>query len=129
MSQIIEMMRAFPDFIGSNGRDEQEIVRAEIALDVSFAKDYREYLKEIGLVCFDGCEFTGITDIERLDVVSVTKGKREESDPDTKSWYVIEEAGIDGIVIWQDSDGIIYQTSYGSHCKKIADSILEYINI
>lgn len=129
MSRTIAMMKSFPDFIGSNGRDEQEIIQSEMTLGVSFAKDYREYLKEIGLACFDGCEFTGITDIERLDVVSVTKEQHEISDPDTKSLYVIEEVGIDGIVIWQDSNGIIYQTSYGTHCKKIADSILEYINM
>lgn len=129
MFQVSEMMKAFPDFIGSDGRDEQEIVQAEAELGVFFAKDYREYLKEIGLACFDGCEFTGITDIERLNVVSVTKEQRRVSDPDTKSWYVIEDAGIDGMVFWQDSNGHIYQTSYGSCCKKIADSILEYINI
>lgn len=129
MSKTIEMMKSLPDFIGSDGRDEQEIIQAETALGVSFAKDYREYLKEIGLACFDGYEFTGITDVKRLDVVSVTKEQREESDSDTKSWYVIEEAGIDGIAIWQDSNGNIYQTTYGTHCKKIADSIMEYINM
>ena len=44
------------------------------------------------------------------------------------SWYVVEEANIDGIVIWQDSDGTVYQTMPNSECKAIANSLMEYIS-
>ena len=32
--------------------------------------------------------------------------------------YVIENAAIDGIIIWQDSDGFIYKTQYNSNHLK-----------
>lgn len=47
-----------PDYVGSNGRTEEEIAKAEKKIGITFAKDYREYLKEIGLACFDGHELT-----------------------------------------------------------------------
>ena len=127
MSNIIDIIKSMPDYIGSNGRSEKEIIDAEKALGVSFAKDYRKYLAEIGLACFDGRELTGITETPRLNVVSVTLDNREWFGNSVKSWYVVEEANIDGIVIWQSSDGSVYQVAPHSKVQKIANSLAEYI--
>lgn len=116
-----------PDYIGASGRSEEEIICAEKALEISFAKDYRKYLAEIGLACFDGHELTGLTNTARLNVVSVTNEKREQFGDFVESWYVVEETNIYGIVIWQDSDGIVYETAPNSKTKKIANSLAEYI--
>lgn len=117
-----------PDYIGSTGRSEEEIEQAEIALGVSFAKDYREYLEEIGLACFDGHELTGLTNTARLNVIDVTKEYREQLGNNVSSWYVIEEVGMDGIIIWQSFDGIVYATTPNSKAVKIAESLLEYVS-
>ena len=77
MENIIDVLRSMPDYIGSNGRSKEEIELAEKMLGVTFAKDYRKYLEEIGLACFCGHELTGLTKTERLHVVSVTKEQRE----------------------------------------------------
>lgn len=127
MANIIEVLKSMPDYIGSDGRTEEEIDKAEKVLGISFAKDYREYLKEIGLACFDGHELTGLTKTDRLNVVSVTKEQREQIGKVASSWYVIEEAGIDGIIIWQGSDGTVYETAPNSKSKMIAKSLAEYI--
>lgn len=127
MNNFTDILKSMPDYIGSNGRSEVEIVNAEADLGVSFAKDYRKYLKEIGLACFDGHELTGLTNIERVDVVSVTKEQKCINEVVSSDWYVVEKANIDGIVIWQDADGPIYQTSYNSPSIKIADSLSQYI--
>ena len=124
-----ENIKSFADYIGSNGRNENEIIAAEKELKIKFASDYRKYLQEIGLASFDGHEFTGITDIKRLDVISITKENRNYFGNFTAPWYVIEEANIFGIVIWQDSNGIVYQTMPNSEPKIIANSLLEYINL
>lgn len=127
MSIIVDTIKSMPDYIGSNGRTDEEIKQAEKELGVSFAKDYRKYLEAIGLACFDGRELTGLTKTSRLDVVSVTKEQRGKFGKSASSWYVVEEANIYGIVIWQSSDGTVYEAAPNSKAKKIADSLAEYI--
>lgn len=124
---IVDLLKSMPGYIGSYGRSEEEIDQAEKTLEVPFAKDYLKYLEEIGLACFDGHELTGLTKTARLDVVSVTKEQREHFGEITSSWYVVEEANIYGIVIWQGSDATVYETSPTSDAKKIANSLSEYI--
>jgi len=84
-------------------------------------------LKEIGLACFDGHELTGLTKSARLDVVSVTKEQREQLGKVASSWYVVEEANIYGIIIWQNAEGAIYRTAPNTRRRKIANSLSEYI--
>ena len=42
--------------------------------------------------------------------------------------YVIENTCVDGIIIWQDTKGDIYQTQPNMEPKKIADSMAEYVS-
>ena len=126
MEDIIKTLKNAPDFIGGTGRTEAEIKSAEKELGINFAPDYKIYLKEIGLACFDGHELTGICEDPRLDVVHVTKDQWENN-PEAKNYYVIEEANIDAIVIWQDFSGKIYMTEGNSKPKLIADSLAAYI--
>lgn len=126
MNDIIKTLKYAPDFIGGTGRTEAEIESAEKELGINFASDYKTYLKEIGLACFDGHELTGICEEPRLDVVCVTKNQRKNN-PEAPNCYVIEEANIDGIVIWQDFSGMIYMTVENSSPKLIADSLAAYI--
>lgn len=124
---FVGLLKTMPGFIGSDGRSDETIVAAEKTLNTSFAQDYRAYLGEIGLACFDGHELTGLTRTIRLDVISVTQEYRKLSSKMTASWYVVEEVGMDGIVIWQSSDGTVYATAPNSKPKKIASSLSEYI--
>ena len=41
---------------------------------------------------------------------------------------VLENAGIDGIIIWQDKTGKIYQTMPNGQKEYIADSLAEYLD-
>lgn len=126
MKNIIDVLRSMPDFIGSNGRSKEEIELAETMLEVAFARDYRNYLEEIGLACFDGHELTGLTKTDRLNVVTVTMEQRERFGKIASAWYVIEEANIYGIVIWQDTEGFVYEAASNAKVKKVADSLSEY---
>lgn len=126
MNNIIEALQNAPDYIGGTGRTEEEIQNAEKLLGVEFASDYRCYLNEIGLACINGHELTGICKPSRLNVVDVTLSQRQRV-ADACTWYVIEEMGIDGIVIWQAPSGDIFQTIPGTKARKIFDSLTEYI--
>ena len=126
MSDIIEILKNAPEYIGGNGRTDTEIENAEKQLGIKFSSDYRCYLKDIGLACFDGRELTGICKATRLNVVDVTLLQRQRV-PDACSWYVVEETGIDGGVIWQAPAGDIYQTAPGTKTRKVFGSLVDYI--
>ncbi len=116
-----------PDIIVGKGASQEDIEKAEDILEITFSSDYREYLKKYGAVLFDGHELTGISKAKQLDVVSVTQEQRKYyTAEDAKDMYVIENLNIDGVIIWQGSDGTIYETQ-GNRKNKIYASFAEYI--
>ena len=126
MYSVLEVLRNAPDFIGGKGCDMAAISDAEQQLGVRFAPDYRLYLQNFGLACFDGHELTGICKTSRLNVVDVTLDERKRC-PDTAGWYVIEQTNVDGIVIWQAPSGEVYQTMPGVSACKICNTLTEYV--
>lgn len=110
-----------------SGTTSEEIEKAEEKLGLKFSKEYREYLSEFGIGAYDGHEFTGISDIKRLDVVTVTEDERKNNPDVPRSYYVIEQANYDGIVIWQDEKGIVYESFESGSFEKVANSILQFI--
>lgn len=115
-------------FIHGTGASDEKIKSAEEELQVCFAQDYKEYLRKYGVVAFDSRELTGITDIARINVVTVTNSNRQFMPEISKEWYVIEELNIDGVVIWQDQQGRIFQTIPSSEAIQIFDSLEDYLS-
>jgi hypothetical protein len=106
-----------------------EISDAEIQLCLFFADEYKTYLAEFGEVSAYGLELTGIIDTDYLNVVSATKEKKVMYPKVPRNFYVIEDTTIDGIVIWQDTNGYIYKTTPNREPVKIADSLAAYLTI
>ena len=107
---------------------DKEIKDAEIELQVKFASDYDDYLRECGSLSWYGHILTGISKFPGVDVVKVTKEAREYNPQVPPEMYVIEEAHIDGIIVWQDPAGFIYQSMPNVKPVKVAGSLLEYIH-
>lgn len=128
MKDIIEVLRNMPDPLLGKGCSEKEIASAEELLGIRFAKDYRKYLSEIGIAAVDGRELTGIGKARRTHVVEVTLVNRERGSEALTNMYVIEETGFDGIVVWQDTNGSVYETRFDSDPIKIAKSLVEYFS-
>lgn len=128
MSNLINKMRNLPDFYSMSGAAKEEILIAEQELGMKFSKDYKEYVQAFGVISAGGHELTGICKSKRLNVVPVTISERENNPKVSADWYVIEQANIDGIIIWQSASGEIFQTGPGSNCCKIADSLEKYID-
>lgn len=124
---IVQTLKSLPDYIGSTGRTKEEITQCEIELGLNFADDYKEYLSEIGLASFNGRELTGISKYARLNVVDITNDDKEYLPNIPANFYVLEELGIDGIVVWQCTDGTIYQSSPTGEIKRIANSLEDYL--
>jgi hypothetical protein len=112
-----------------SGASREQIEQAEEALKLGFADEYRDYLAKFGVVSFGGHEFTGICTSSRLNVVDVTISERINNPTVPMDFYVVEQANIDGIVVWQSSTGEIYQTMPNMQPIKLCNSLCEYIDL
>ncbi|SDB44876.1 SMI1-KNR4 cell-wall [Pseudobutyrivibrio sp. YE44] len=124
---LLEVMQKYDDFAIGKPVSIEEIKQAERELQLSFSNEYREYLVKAGIATANAHEITGITTDERLDVVYLSKKNRNKNIEDSR--YVVEDIAIDKVLIWQDTEGVIYQTIGKTPGKKIANSLAEYIQI
>ena len=123
-----QLLSKKPAFLYTGPATHEDIEKAEAALQLRFSKEYKEYLQQFGVATFQGHELTGITKSNRLNVVSVTEKEREKMPTIPNSFYVLEEAHIDGIVIWQIVSGEVFQTQYGTaEVKLLYKSLVDYI--
>jgi hypothetical protein len=126
MSDIITVIANLKGLISLRGISKEAITAAEQKLGLSFAKDYKEYLERYGLISARHIEITGITDSKRLNVVDVTRIQKESNQipPDM---YVIDETGIEGIIILQNEKGEIFELQNHRRVKKIYDRLSDYL--
>lgn len=127
MDSIITILAQKCNLFHLEGVTEQDILHAEKELGLQFSEEYKEYLAKFGVVSYDSHELTGICPFPRLNVVCVTNEERQFNPFVPKRCYVIEQTNVDGIVVWQASDGRVYQTYPGSKPVQIAESLSEYI--
>ena len=126
--KIIKLMQEQPAFHARSAASNEEITAVENVLGLRFAQDYREYVATFGAASFTGHELTGICKSDRLNVVTVTMEERNNMVVPA-DWYVLEQANIDGIVVWQNSAGAVYQTVPNMNPKKLCESLAEYIEL
>ena len=127
MNDIINVINSKNGVIHGKETNENEIKQAESELGLRFADDYRNYIKQFGCMVIGSREITGISSQENYIVVSTTKAQRNYNKNIPENSYVIEQLNIDGIIIWQSSNGEVFQTSPNTAPMKIADSLVEYI--
>lgn len=106
---------------------EDSIAEAEKKLGLFFSQEYKEYLLKHGAISYHGHIFTGISPFPGVDVVAVTTEARQNNPQVPLSYYVIEEAHIDGLIIWQDASGNIFRTIPGYAPSKMCGSLAEYV--
>ena len=109
------------------GVSDEEIIKAEEKLGLTFAEEYTTYLKEFGLLSYGVHELTGICKSIRLNVVDATIRERAENLNIPAEMYLIEQVGVENMSIWQNSRGEIFETAYKAIPQKIYDSLEEYI--
>lgn len=129
MIDVIKILQEKSDLLYGKGTSEELIRKAEDTLGLRFASDYRAYLLHFGIVAFDGSELTGIYPSTHLDVTKATVSERERNLKVPSNMYVIEKANIDGIIVWQSSEGDIYETVMNSEPIRVCQSLVEYISL
>lgn len=125
---IIEVINSLEDMISTGGASEQDIVNCEKELNVSFSDEYKAFLAEFGSILADDVEIVGFAKSKNRNVIEVTKRERECNKEIPQNLYVVENTGIEGIIIWQDENGMIFQSSPNKLPKKISNSLAEYIS-
>lgn len=129
MNDFVKRLKTMPDFFQLKGVTDDEIKKAEENLKLEFSNEYKEYLRVCGCASSGSYEFTGICKSPRLDVVVVTESNRTRFPDADKRWYVVEETGNDGIIIWQCKDGTVYATAPGKRSTEICKSLGEYLDL
>ena len=127
MKSFVESLKMCEDFYHACGANDAQVKLAEEKLSLKFSADFVDYLRNFGIASANGHEFTGVINPSRLNVVDVTFEERIQYPMVPLQWYVIEQANIDGIVIWQSSTGEIYQTAPNVEPIKLCDSLSEYL--
>lgn len=127
MSSIITALRSYADLVHLKPAPEAEITKAEKQLSLKFDAEYREYVAEFGAVAANGHELTGVVASKRLSVVDSTKKEWGSNPQIPHTLYAIENTGVDGIIIWQDESGAVYQSVPNSKPRQIAKSLTEYV--
>ena len=122
MKTIVDVINSLPELLPLKSATSMQITDAELQLRVSFSNEYKEYLSA------DGIELSGIAKSEHRSVVSLTKKEWKLNSKVPHTMYVVENTCIDGIIIWQDTTGRVFQTQPGVAPTQIADSLAEYIS-
>ena len=124
----LELIRDNNLFKSAKPADEAQIHDAENRLGLTFAADYVKFLSNIGAcICFDH-EIKGISDNPNLNVISATEEAWNQMESIPHAMYVIEDTHMDGILILQDKNGIIYQTAPNTMPSRIAYSLESYLS-
>jgi len=129
MPNFVKALESKSDLYKLTGASAEQVSQAEKSLGVNFANEYREYLITFGAASANAHEFTGICQSPRLNVVDVTLSERKKNTLVPCDYYVIEQAGIDRIIIWQSSSGEIYTSTQGTALLKLCASLFEYLEM
>lgn len=127
MSKIVEIVNSLPELLATGAAESSSIDNAEKELGLKFAAEYREYLGAFGSVLAEDIELTGIAKSKNRNVIEVTKREWELNPQVEHNLYVVENLAVDGVIIWQDETGYIYQSAPNKKADRIADSLVDYI--
>ena len=127
---IIEKIKKIDDLdiISNNGASEEQILRAEKRLELKFPEEYKNYVKEFGAISFLGNEWTGLNIDGYLNVVNMTEEERALNEFFPKKYFVIENIGVDRMLIISNEKGEIYTIQYDK-IKFLCNSLSEYLDI
>lgn len=127
MSKIIDVIYGLENLLPLKPASIEAIENIEIELALPLAEEYKEYLLKYGAIMADDVELTGVAKSQNRDVVQVTQREWAANRKIKHNLYVVENVGIEGIIIWQDGSGKIYESSPNSSAKQIANSLAEYL--
>jgi hypothetical protein len=126
MNHIVNIIKNLEGMRSVGGASEVQIAEAEKRLQLHFAEEYKEYLTHFGAISSLPVDLMGLNVSPARNVTEVTLEERKLNASMPLDMYVIEDLGIEGILILQDGSGAVYQLG-GSSMEKISVSLREYL--
>ncbi|MCT8137601.1 SMI1/KNR4 family protein [Anaerobacillus sp. CMMVII] len=93
--------------------DEEVIAQAEKDLQVAFPKSYKEIIKQYGVISAGTDEIFGLGVSGYLNVVVSTKEERTLANGELDKYVVIQNLGIEGILIVVDENDNVFEYANG----------------
>ena len=127
MKTTIEQIQQKYKLFHAAGCSVDQVVEAEKALNLKLSDEYRRYVLDYGAISFDSYEFTGLNVDGYLNVVEVTLQERNLRSDFPQNGFVVQQLGIEGIIIVQDETGAVFEMNEAGGQHQIANSFAEYI--
>lgn len=127
MNSIIEKINKIEKLYHAKGCTFKQIKEAQTEIGITFPEEYMDILKEYGAISFYSTEWTGLNVDDYLNVVSVTKQERDMNSDFPSDCFVLENQGIDGLIVICNEAGEVFSLQY-SKLEKIHDSISSYLD-
>ena len=112
----------------NGGANEEQIERAEKRLSLRFSKEYKEYVKEFGMISFYGTEWSGLNIDGYFNVVNMTEDEKALNKYFPEKYFAIENLAVDGVIFVSNEEGKIYSIQYDKK-ELICNSLSEYLDI
>ncbi|EUB30638.1 MULTISPECIES: SMI1/KNR4 family protein [Fusobacterium] len=127
---IVEKVKKIKDLDVNpkGGASEEQIERAEKRLGLKFSKEYKEYLKEFGMISFYGTEWSGLNIDGYFNVVNMTEDEKALNKYFPEKYFAIENLAVDGVIFVSNEEGKIYSIQYDKK-ELICNSLCEYLDI
>ena len=127
MTLIIEKINKIEKLYHTEGCSFKQIKEAQLELGITFPDEYIDIIKKYGAISFYGTEWTGLNVGGYLNVVSATKQGREMNSAFPLDCFVLENQGIDGLIVICNEKGEVFSIQY-SKIEKIYSSISDYLD-
>lgn len=106
--------------------DEDVIAQAENDLNIAFPSSYKEIVKQYGVISAGTDEIFGLGVSGYLNVVESTKEERTLANGELDKYIVIQNLGIEGILIVVDENDNIFEYANGAFAN-LFSTTEEYI--
>lgn len=127
MTLIIEKINKIEKLYHTEGCSFKQIKEAQLELGITFPDEYIDIIKKYDAISFYGTEWTGLNVGGYLNVVSATKQEREMNSAFPLDCFVLENQGIDGLIVICNEKGEVFSIQY-SKIEKIYSSISDYLD-
>lgn len=127
MADITDYIKSLTSVYFTKPVSQGLIVKSECSLGVTFAYDYSLLLSNFGGMMYNHKEILGLNADHDNDCYSYTLEAREEDETIPVHMYVISDAGIDGILYLQATNGNVFQHRPFGECILIANSLEDFL--
>lgn len=125
MSKIVDTIKGIEsEYIGSVSME--VIEEAQRELNFQFPEEYKEILKNFGVISIGSHEIFGLGVENYLNVIVATKSERNRYPNLLEKYIVIENFSMEGILILLNNDGEVYEF-YNGKIKLITESLVQYL--